>query len=78
MCTKEKEQAELLRSADEPDMYFDFRFPVWRCPTCNCLNRYADTFGEMCTNCREDHTSDWELHIVNPTVKTDWAEDSAG
>jgi len=71
MWTQEQEQAKLLLATQEPDWYFDFRFPVWRCPDCQTLNRYADTWGETCSECRADRTTDWEEYIVNPDVRAE-------
>lgn len=39
--------------------YFDNKYPIWKCPDCEWLNRYVDTFFEVCNNCGIDHTLDW-------------------
>jgi Zn finger protein HypA/HybF involved in hydrogenase expression len=43
---------------------FEELFPVWRCPDCDQLNRYIDTFFETCGSCGKDHTLDWDEFII--------------
>jgi hypothetical protein len=50
---------------------YDFNYPIWKC-VCGHLNRFADTFGEICLNCNENHTLDWEKMIVDDEVKQLW------
>jgi hypothetical protein len=64
-------QEELLRSVEKPDWFFDSNYPVWRC-TCGWLNRFANTWGEVCEHCRVAHTTDWENLIVNGEIRKEW------
>lgn len=68
----QREQARLLEHTKEPHLFFDYDFPIWRCPDCHSLNRFVATFGEMCLNCHRDHTLDWEQYIVNEQVRAEW------
>ena len=65
----EKEQKELAERVEHPERFccngFDERFPIWKCPDCNKLNRFLDTFGEQCQHCGKDHTLDWDKCIVS-------------
>lgn len=46
------------------DVLFDKRYPVWKCPNCGNFNRFLNTFFELCSNCEEDHTLDWDQYII--------------
>lgn len=66
-------QEELLEDATTPvNQWFNSMYPVWRCPDCEMLNRYIDTFFELCGHCKVDHTLDWTDYIVDEEVKKDW------
>ena len=52
-------QEELLERTDKRyRQWFDWKFPIWECPKCKHINRYAADFFEVCEGCREDHTLD--------------------
>ena len=51
----------VMRSA-----YFESRYPTWQCPNCQHLNMFTDTFFEVCSNCKSDHTLNWRDNIVHP------------
>ena len=51
----------------------DYMYPTWQC-TCGTLNRFLDTFAEICKQCGEDHTLDWRTLIVDPKVREAWRE----
>ena len=67
-------QEELLErtTASGRKWFFDHRYPIWRCPDCKMLNRYIDTFFELCGHCKTDHTLDWDDYIVDEKVKKAW------
>lgn len=44
-------------------------YPVWKCPDCGWLNKYLNTFFEICDNCGKDHTLDWIDHEYNGETK---------
>lgn len=44
--------------------YFDELFPRYKCPKCNTINRYANTFMEYCKQCKKDLTLEWEKYII--------------
>jgi len=46
------------------DQFFDERYPVWECPGCGQVNRYLNTFFELCQSCGTDHTLDWEQFAI--------------
>ena len=54
-------QRELERNADT---LFSDRYPVWKCPNCGWLNRYTDTFLEICVRCKANYTLDWETYVI--------------
>jgi hypothetical protein len=54
-------QEKLRASVGSP---FNDRFPVWKCSDCGWLNRYIDTFLELCCCCGKEHTLDWEKFIL--------------
>jgi hypothetical protein len=56
-------QKELKTSANS---LFSDDYPIWECPDCGWLNRYANTFFELCGGCRADHTLDWEDYVIKP------------
>ena len=64
--TIEQEQKDLTERAANPG-HFEDLYPIWKCPSCGNLKRFADTFGESCLKCKEEHTLDWESHIVSAT-----------
>lgn len=43
---------------------FNEKYPIWKCPTCGHLNEFINTFGEICENCKTNHTLDWQNYIV--------------
>ena len=59
-----KSQDELKRRAESPT-YFERRYPIWKCPNCGWLNQFVDTFGEHCSNCKEDYTTNWTDFMVS-------------
>ena len=61
---------ELFVSIGE-DWLFDERYPVWRCPGCGELNRYINSFFELCGRCGRDHTSDWDQYVVSGKINED-------
>ena len=48
------------------DRWWEERYPRWRCPDCDGVNRYLPTFFETCRQCNADHTLDWDAY------KMDW------
>lgn len=64
------------RMTDAHRMSFDFMYPIWKCPDCGRLNRSLYTFGEMCSHCGADHTTDWENHLADSVVKQRFEDDA--
>ena len=44
--------------------FFESRYPVWQCPDCDWLNRFVNTFFEVCGGCSANHTLDWREYIL--------------
>lgn len=56
--------------------HYEEHYPRWKCPVCEYINRYHDTFGEICQNCKRDYTLTWQQHIVDPDIKGEWSKGS--
>lgn len=52
--------------------WFNEYYPIWECPQCCTPNRYANTFGEVCKQCGENHTLDWHEYIINESIRRMW------
>lgn len=47
----------------------DFRYPIWKCSSCGKLNKFLDTFLELCGECGKDYTLNWFLFVEDKTLK---------
>ena len=62
-------QEELFERTTNPDWFFDDRYPIWQCPNCGLLNRFVNTFMELCSHCEANHTLDWTHYIVDKEIR---------
>ena len=68
----QEELFERANSSHSGNRFFDDRYPIWQCPDCGLLNRFVNTFMELCNHCEANHTLDWTHYIIDKEIQQSW------